>query len=100
MRRQPPDETTLNRLESYTTRLEQYVEAMSSIQRLEQMPVKINSVTASELHAELSETARLLAPGLKISFSTANFCGNTAGQSAFLNGGGKSNQQCNAFRSK
>lgn len=73
MRRQPPDETTLNRLESYTTRLEQYVEAMSSIQRLEQMPVKINSVTASELHAELSETARLLAPGLKISFSTANF---------------------------
>jgi len=73
MHRQPPDETTLNRLESYTARLEQYVEAMSSIQRLEQMPVKINSVTASELHAELSETARLLAPGLQISFPTANF---------------------------
>ena len=73
MHRQPPDETTLNRLESYTARLEQYVEAMSSIQRLEQMPVKINSVTASELHAELSETALLLAPGLQISFPTANF---------------------------
>lgn len=44
------DEQTIDRLESYTLRMEQYVEAMSSIQRIEQMPVRINEVTASRIY--------------------------------------------------
>ena len=58
------DESTLDRLESYTLRIEQYVEAMSSIQRLEHMPVQINGIACTVLQMELKETARLLAPGL------------------------------------
>ena len=34
------DEQTIDRLESYTLRIEQYVEAMSSVQKLEQLSVK------------------------------------------------------------
>lgn len=60
------DEYTLDRLESYTLRIEQYIEAMSSIQRLEQMPVRIGSAACTDLRTELEETVRLLAPGLDI----------------------------------
>lgn len=63
------DEQTIDRLESYTLRMEQYVEAMSSIQRIEQMPVRINEVTASTLRTELEETAGLFAPALHIEVS-------------------------------
>ncbi len=65
LRQEPTDGQVLERLESYTRRIEQYVEAMSSIQRLEQMPVRMSSVSSGILRTELEETARLLAPALK-----------------------------------
>ncbi len=69
LRRGTADEQAVDRLESYTLRIEQYVEAMSSIQRLEQMPVRINECSCSLLHSELEETAKILAGALKLSFS-------------------------------
>lgn len=60
------DAKALERLETYTLRIEQYVEAMSSIQRLEQMPVCRKTVHTALLGNELEETAKLLAPQLKI----------------------------------
>lgn len=62
--RQNPNPQALDRLETYTARIEQYVEAMSSIQRLEQLPVRTAGVAWAVLRAELEETARLLAPAL------------------------------------
>lgn len=59
------DESALERLETYVLRLERYVEAMSSIQRLEQMPVQKKEVRLSMLRDEVEETARLLAPGVR-----------------------------------
>ena len=64
LRQDASDPQTIDRLERYTLRIEQYVEAMGSIQRLEQMPVKTASVPWTVLRAELEETARLLAPAL------------------------------------
>lgn len=58
------DEQTIGRLEDYTLRIEQYIESMSSIQRLEQMPVQKKMVACDLLYRELEDTARLLAPGL------------------------------------
>lgn len=58
------DESTIRRLELYTLRIEQYIESMSSIQRLEQMPVRKKKVPCDLLYGELVDTARLLAPGL------------------------------------
>lgn len=58
------DEQTLNRLESYTLRIEQYIESMSNIQRLEQMPVRKKRIACNLLHVELADTASLLAPAL------------------------------------
>ncbi|MDE6362946.1 MAG: HAMP domain-containing histidine kinase [Lachnospiraceae bacterium] len=60
------DMQTLERLETYTLRIEQYVEAMSSIQRLEQMPVCRKTVNTSVLRKEVQETARMLAPTLAV----------------------------------
>ncbi len=65
------DEQTIDRLESYTLRIEQYVEAMSSVQKLEQLSVKPKEIRLSVLQSELQETARLLALSKKVSgFST------------------------------
>jgi len=61
------DPRTLDRLERYTLRIADYVEAMSGVQRLEQLPVRPAAVSLSALAAELEETARLLAPGLAVS---------------------------------
>lgn len=47
LRQGTTDEGTLDRLESYTLRIEQYVEAMSSIQRLEHMPVQSSRILSS-----------------------------------------------------
>ena len=66
LRKGTADEQVIDRLESYTLRIEQYVEAMSCIQRIEQMPVRIGEVTVSVLRTELAETARLFAPVLNI----------------------------------
>lgn len=63
------DDQALERLESYTLRIEQYVEAMSSIQRLEQMPVRIRECMYAILRSELEDTARLFAPELCLSIS-------------------------------
>ena len=67
LRQGTADEQALSRLESYTQRIEQYVEVMSSIQRLEQMPVCKKKVSCGVLLGELEETARLLAPKLRVS---------------------------------
>ena len=50
-------------------RIEQYVEAMSSVQRLEQLPVRATDVDCAALRSELEETARLLAPALTVTVS-------------------------------
>lgn len=70
LRQGTADERAIDRLENYTLRIEQYVEAMSSIQRLEQMPVQINECSYSLLHSELEETAKIFARALNLSFST------------------------------
>lgn len=61
------DEQAIDRLESYTLRIEQYVEAMSSVQKLEQLSVKPKEIRLSVLQSELQETARLLALSKKVS---------------------------------
>ncbi len=66
------DEQAIDRLESYTLRIEQYVEAMSGIQRLEQMPVRVGECAYSLLCSELEETAKLLAGGLECFVSGDN----------------------------
>lgn len=58
------DEQTLDRLESYTLRVEQYIDSMSSIQRLEQVPVRKKEIAYDLLYSELADTAKLLAPAL------------------------------------
>lgn len=63
------DKQAIDRLETYTARIEQYVEAMSSIQRLEQMPVRVSECALSLLRSELEETAKLLSGGLAYSVS-------------------------------
>lgn len=60
------DEQIIDRLENYTFRIERYVEAMSSIQRMEQMPVQSSDVAISTLRTELVETVRLFAPALNV----------------------------------
>lgn len=69
LRQNPSDGQALDRLENYTLRIERYVEAMSSIQRLEQMPVRPEPVAMSDLRADLEETARLLAPSAAVLLS-------------------------------
>ena len=61
----PADKRALERLGTYTARLEQYVEAMSSVQRLEQLPVQAADVALELLRSELEETARLFCPELR-----------------------------------
>lgn len=56
------DEHALDRLESYTLRIENYIETMSGIQRLEQMPVRPGEYAYTQLREEIEETVRLLAP--------------------------------------
>ena len=63
------DEHVLDRMESYTLRIEQYVEAMSGIQQLEQLPLRTARVNGAQIRSELEETAKLLAPGKKIVLS-------------------------------
>ena len=65
LRQGTADEHALERLETYVLRLERYVEAMSSIQRLEQMPVQQKEVGLYTLRDEVEETARLLAPNVE-----------------------------------
>ena len=63
------DEHMLERMERYVLRVEQYVEAMSGIQRLEQIQVRLCDTDGSALLEELEETAHLLAPELDLILS-------------------------------
>ena len=63
------DPRLLDRLERYTQRIAEYVEAMGGVQRLEQLPVRPAPIDSAILAAELAETARLLAPRLTASLS-------------------------------
>lgn len=67
------DEHTLDRVERYVLWVEQYVEAMSSIQRLEQIQVRFCDTDASALREDLEETAHMLAPGLDLVLSVPDF---------------------------
>ena len=64
------DPQLLDRLERYTQRIAEYVEAMGGVQRLEQLPVRPAPIDSAVLAAELAETARLLAPRLSASLSS------------------------------
>lgn len=70
LRQGTEDAQAIDRMESYTLRIEQYVEAMSSIQRLEQMPVRTSECSYSLLRSELKATAKLLAGSFERSVST------------------------------
>lgn len=86
MKQGTADEHTLERMEIYVGRLERYVEAMSSIQRLEQLPVRKKVVTLSLLRDEVEETAKLLAaPDILIDIGDHGTDGN--GQSVELDHG-------------
>ena len=69
MRQGIQDEQTIDRLESYSLRIEQYVEAMSNVQRLEQISIHPKAIAFSVLQSELQETVRLLASTKKYSLS-------------------------------
>lgn len=69
LRQGTADKQTIDRLESYTQRIEQYVEAMSSIQRLEQMPLRVSECSYSLLCSELEDTTKLLAGTFQLSIS-------------------------------
>ena len=62
LRQGTADGQALERMETYVLRIERYVEAMSGIQRLEQMPVQKKEVKQALLRDEVEETVRLLAP--------------------------------------
>lgn len=72
LRQDIQDEQALNRLEDYTLRIEQYVESMSSIQKLEQLPIQKKEIPLSLLEEEISDTAKLLAPSLSLSVTVCN----------------------------
>lgn len=69
LRQNVNDEQTLDRLETYTLRIEQYVESMSGIQRLEQLPVQKKEICITTLKEELTDTVKLLAPFLSLSLT-------------------------------
>ncbi len=50
----------LTRIEGYTERIAQYVDTMSSVQRLEQVPVKREAVTFSTVAGELEDAIRFV----------------------------------------
>ena len=62
------DAQAIERLESYTARIEEYINAMSGIQKLEQMPVRKKEVSLAVLAEELRESAQMLCPSMKIKF--------------------------------
>ena len=58
------DDQAIDRLERYTLRIENYIEAMSSIQRLEQIPVRQEEYACAMLREEIEDTVKALAPSL------------------------------------
>jgi len=91
-------EQALKRLETYTLRIERYVEAMSSIQRLEQMPVRRKAVDGALLRQELEGdgraacgAAQAVCPGI----CRRTVCGQGIYRSRhFPHCGGESDREC------
>ncbi len=75
LRENREDPQALERLDIYTARIGQYIEAMSSIQKLEQMPVREKRIPLSVLLGELEETARLFCPSLEVEVSAGEVSG-------------------------
>ncbi|MEM1486224.1 HAMP domain-containing sensor histidine kinase [Oscillospiraceae bacterium PP1C4] len=50
----------LTRIEDYTSRIEHYVETMSNVQRLEQVPLQKKNIDWNSLTADLESTIRLI----------------------------------------
>lgn len=69
LRQGTADKQTIDRLESYTQRIEQYVDAMSSIQRLEQMPLRVSEYPYSLLRSEIEDTAKFFSGTFRLSIS-------------------------------
>ena len=69
LRRGEADDGALERLEIYTLRIERYIEAMSGVQRLEELRVGRKPVELARLRRELEETAALLVPGTAAVFT-------------------------------
>lgn len=63
MKRGEPNKRQVEQLERYTGRIEQYVEAMSGVGRLEALAVRPKRIPLHALKQEVFETARGLAPG-------------------------------------
>lgn len=74
LRQGTADEHALERMETYILRLEQYVEAMSSVQRLDQIPVQKKEVQLSMLWDDLGETVRLIAPNVETEVCVSDEC--------------------------
>lgn len=71
----------LQRIEDYTNRIEQYVESMSSIQKLEQIEIKKESAAWHSLMQELEQMIRLVGADFQkeIHFQTSKLTDNAAG---------------------
>lgn len=71
----------LQRIEDYTNRIEQYVESMSSIQKLEQIEIKKEPVAWRSLMQELEQMIRLVGADCQkeIYFQTSKLTDNAAG---------------------
>lgn len=71
----------LQRIEDYTNRIEQYVESMSSIQKLEQIEIKKEPVAWRSLMQELEQMIRLVGADFQkeIHFQTSKLTDNAAG---------------------
>ena len=65
LRQGTADEHALERMETYVLRLERYVEVMSGVQRLEQVPVQKKEMQLSTLRNEMEETVKLIALNVK-----------------------------------
>lgn len=71
----------LSRIESYTGRIERYIETMSSIQKLEEIPMEQELVTWDNLIAELETTIRFVGAE---SSKRINFNSSTSAKSFFI----------------
>lgn len=71
----------LQRIEDYTNRIEQYVETMSNIQKLEQIEIKKEPAAWHSLMQELEQMIRLVGADFQkeIHFQTAKLTDNAAG---------------------
>lgn len=79
-----PDKAALNRMETYTLRISQYIDTMSNIQRLEELPIHKSEVCLEDLAAELENTANLLAPQLSCSVTKPDIKSVTLDRDLFM----------------